>query len=267
MKAAVDEILRYYEEASEAGRLFAGSGLLERARTEEILERRLPKPPAVILDIGGGPGVYAGWLAALGYEVHLLDPVPKHLEEARKYPLAGVRQGDARALPCEDNRADAVLLLGPLYHLTSRPDRLQALREAWRVLHPGGLLFASVISRYASLLHSMVDGFVDDDAFWPILQRDLVDGQHRNDTGQLKYFTTAVFHRPEEIHAEASESGFCDIEVLGVEGPGWLAKDFEERWRDARRRERLLELVRRVECDAPLLGCSIHLLAVGRKPL
>lgn len=267
MNAQVDEILRYYEETAEAGRLFAGSGLLERARTEELIERYLPKPPEVILDVGGGPGVYAGWLASLGYEVHLLDPAPKHIEEARRYALAGVRLGDARALPCEDNLAGAVLLSGPLYHLTSRPDRLRALREALRALRPGGLLFGTVISRYASLLHSLVDGFADDEEFRPILRRDIEEGQHRNDTGRLRYFTTAVFHRPEEIREEISESGFCDIEIFGVEGPGWLAKDFEEMWRDARRRERLLELVRRVECDAPLLGCSIHLLGVGRKPL
>jgi len=261
----VREIHSYYTQSDEAARLQSGSGLLEFHRTQEIIHTRLPRPPLTILDVGGGPGAYAAWLTSLGYSVYLLDPVDKHLEQASHLGLAGVRQGDARALPCETESVDAVLLLGPLYHLTHRPDRIQALSEAHRALKPGGLLFAAAISRYASLFHSLVDGFVDDDAFFPILTRDLAEGQHRNDTGNAMYFTTSVFHRPGELHAELHEAGFPQPEVIGIEGPGWLAKDFDERWRDEPRRQRLLTLVRTVESEAPLLGCSLHLMAIGRK--
>ncbi|MBI3679897.1 MAG: class I SAM-dependent methyltransferase [Acidobacteria bacterium] len=261
----MEEIIQYYGQYEEADRLATGSGLLERERTERILLRYLAPPPAKILDVGGGPGVYAGWLASLGYEVYLLDPVEKHLEQARRYPLAGVYKGDAGALPWEDGFADAVLLLGPLYHLPERTDRIHAFGEAHRALRPGGLVAASAISRFASLLHSLVDGFVDDDAFWPVLLRDLAEGQHRNDTGKIQYFTTAVFHLPEELRAEAAEAGFADADVIGVEGPGWLAKDLDERWRDEKRRARLLDLVARVEREPVILGCSMHLLAVARK--
>lgn len=260
------EIHSYYSASDEAARLTSGSGLLELHRTQEIIGSRLAQPPLTILDIGGGPGTYAAWLTSLGYSVYLLDPVDKHLQQASQLGLAGVRQGDARALPCEAESVDAALLFGPLYHLTQRPDRIQALREAHRALKPGGLLFAAAISRYASLFHSLVDGFVDDDTFWPILTRDLAEGQHRNDTGNPQFFTTSVFHRPEELHAEVLEAGFPQPELLGIEGPGWLAKDFDERWRDEQRRRRLLTLVRAVESEAPLLGCSLHLMAIGRKP-
>ncbi|MBL8174669.1 MAG: methyltransferase domain-containing protein [Bryobacterales bacterium] len=259
------EIEAYYGESEEAGRLRSGSGLLEFQRTQELILRRLPAGPVSVLDIGGGPGAYAEWLTSLGHSVYLLDPVEKHVAQASALGLQGVRQGDARALPCEDGAVDVTLLLGPLYHLTERADRLLALREAQRVLKPGGLVFAAAISRYASLFHSLVDGFLDDDAFWPILTRDLEEGQHRNETGIAKYFTTSVFHRPEELRGEVEEGGFSEVEVVGIEGPGWLAKDFDERWRDERRRERLLKVVRAVECEAPLLGCSLHLMAVGRK--
>jgi len=261
----MDEIVSYYEKSEEAERLHGGSGLLERVRTQDILRRYLPAAPARILDVGGGPGEYSGWLTSLGYEVYLLDPVEKHLEQARRLPLAGVQQGDARALPAEAGVADAVLLMGPLYHLTLREDRMKALGEAWRVMRPGGVLCAAVISRYASLLHSLVDGFVDDDLFWPVLERDLQEGQHRNDTSELKYFTTAVFHKPGEIEAELREAGFGEVEVLAVEGPGWLAKDFDEHWQDEAWRERLLSLVARVEREDTLIGCSMHLIAIGRK--
>jgi SAM-dependent methyltransferase len=261
----VEEIQRFYQETNEAGRLLSGSGMLEKARTQEILLRHLPAAPARILDVGGGPGEYAGWLSSLGYEVYLLDAVPKHIEQAGVLPLAGVYLGDARALPCEDGFADAVLMLGPLYHLTERPDRIQALSEARRGLREGGVVCAAAISRWASLLHSLVDGFFDKEEFWPILQRDLAEGQHRNDTGSPLYFTTSVFHRPDELRKELSDAGFSAVTVTGVEGPGWIVKDFDETWFDEARRERILTLVRQVENEAPLLGCSMHLIACGKK--
>ena len=102
---------------------------------------------ATVLDVGGGPGGHACWLAARGYRVHLIDVTPLHVELARQAsarqpgaPLAGAEVGDARALPWPDGAADAVVLFGPLYHLTERADRLKALREAHRVLRPGGEL-------------------------------------------------------------------------------------------------------------------------------
>src|SRR5437870_12160483 len=78
------EVLAFYARGLEDRRLRGEEGLLERYRTQELLLRYLPPPPAVVLDVGGGPGHYALWLAALGYEVHLVDPVPLHLEQARR---------------------------------------------------------------------------------------------------------------------------------------------------------------------------------------
>ena len=111
--------------------------------------RYLPPSPQRVLDVGGAAGAYAYWLAERGHEVHLVDPVAKHLRQAeeaaarRPKILASIREGDARALPFEDASADAVLMLGPLYHLHERADRLKALREAARVLRAGGWLFAA----------------------------------------------------------------------------------------------------------------------------
>ncbi len=262
----MDEIIRYYERAAESDRLLIGSGLLEWERNREIISRHLPAAPARIVDIGGGPGAYAGWLASLGHQVHLLDPVEKHVSAAARLNLAGVVQGDARRLPWPDGFAQAALLLGPLYHLVERPDRVAALEEARRVVGGGGFVFAAAISRWASLLHSLVDGFVDDDAFWPVLERDLAEGVHRNDTGEERYFTTAAFHKPSELRQEMADSGLSDISVLGVEGPAWLAKEFDLRWQDTGRRDRLRKLARLVEEDEEVMGASLHLMAVGRVP-
>ena len=69
------EISSHYASGYEVERLAQGTSRLERARTQELLERYLPPPPAVVLDVGGGPGIYAFWLAQRGYTVHLLDVI------------------------------------------------------------------------------------------------------------------------------------------------------------------------------------------------
>jgi len=128
------EMIDYYNQKKEHQRLLSGAGQLEKIRTERILDRFLPKPPSVILDVGGATGVYAFPLAKKGYTVHLIDPVPIHIEQAEALartqpdcPVASITLGDARKIEKEDNSADVVLFFGPLYHLTKKSDRLKAI--------------------------------------------------------------------------------------------------------------------------------------------
>ena len=268
----MEEITAFYARYQEDARLTRGAGLLESARMRELLSRHLPSPPAVVLDVGGGPGAYSAWLAREGYEVHLIDPVPKHVEQARRasseqpdHPIASVTEGEARSVPHAAESCDAVLLMGPLYHLTESEERHEALIEAHRVLKPGGIVFIEVVNRFASLMDGLVSGFIDDPYFLQILERDLADGQHRNPRGREDYFTNAFFHQPEELEAEIANAGFALTEFVAVQGPGWLAKDLEERWADAERREQILRLVRAVERERSLWGVSQHLAAVATK--
>lgn len=265
------EVVAYYERGSEAPRLLTGTGLLEFVRTQEIMLRNLQEPPAVIYDVGGGPGLYACWLAGKGYEVHLVDVTPLHVEQAKEasslqpaHPLVSASVGDARQLNFDSASADAVLLLGPLYHLTARQDRILALQEARRVLKPGGVLFAAAISRYASALDGLLTEALLDPEFIAIAERDLIDGQHRNPHSDRDYFTTAFFHAPAELASEVAEAGYRDCQIVGVEGPGWLMQDFEARWQDPRRREVLLRVARYLEAEPTLSGLSSHFLAVAR---
>jgi ubiquinone/menaquinone biosynthesis C-methylase UbiE len=264
-------ILGYYAAALERDRLFQGRCQLERVRTQELLARHLPPPPAVVLDVGGGPGVYAGWLATQGYEMHLVDPVPLHVEQAAAdpelgdHPLSSARVDDARRLDQPASSVDAVLLMGPLYHLTDRADRLQALREARRVARPAGWLFAVGISRFTSLLDGLSAGYLHDSTFACIVEQDLRDGQHRNPDNHPGYFTTAFFHHPEELQAEIRDAGWSIVETVGIEGPGWwMPREFAEWWDDETRRERLLAAVRAVEREPTLLGLGPHLMVVAR---
>jgi ubiquinone/menaquinone biosynthesis C-methylase UbiE len=240
MKPPEAVVAHYQHEVEERSRLLSGVGLLERTRTQEIVARNLPPAPARVLDIGGGAGVYAEWLAGLGYEVELLDARPKHVEQARR--ICPAHLGDARSLPFESSSAEAMLFLGPLYHLTKLGDRLAALHEARRVLRRGAPLFAAAISHFASLVDGLMRGLIDDPAFPPILHRDLECGQHRNPAGNPEYFTEAFFHRPSELRAEAEEAGFSNVEVYAVEGPVWVAPDFAARWEDPAKRNQLLDL-------------------------
>ena len=201
-----DDITAYYDRGEKAGRL-GDWGRLELVRTQELLHRYLPAPPARVLDVGGGPGVYSVWLAGLGYDVALLDPVELHVAQARAAGVARAEVGDARALPFADGSADAVLLLGPLYHLTEAEDRVRALEEARRVLVPGGVVAVAAISRFAAAIDGLQKGRLRDPGFQDVLEGSLRDGRHTNPTREPGWFTTAYFHLPDELADEVRAAG------------------------------------------------------------
>lgn len=267
------ELRRFYEEqAQEAERLELGRGVLERVRTQRMLERVLPPPPARVLDVGGGPGVYSAWMARAGHDVKLVDVVPSHVEQARAASATlperpfEVLAGDARRLGEADGSADAVLLLGPLYHLQEREERLVALREAHRVLRDGGVLAAAGISRFAGLIDAMRMRRLDDTVLAKLVAGPIATGRHDARFG----FTTAYLHRPDELRAELGEAGFGDVVVRGIEGPGWLLMSGEpDPHREPPDSELLAAAVRcaeAVEEEPTLIGVSLHLLATGRRP-
>ena len=205
----MQDVVRFYAENPDDERLSAGSGLLEFARSQEILLRYLPAGPCTILDVGGGTGVYTEWLGGLGHEAHLIDLAPSHvaMAKARRKGMASAGVGDARRLPWADASADAVLLLGPLYHLVEREDRVQALREARRVARPGGLvaLVTYAVMEVDPEVERLVERFYWEtlDGHWPPERRLVEEGyrslpfpfepveapplalEHRWDAGQL----------------------------------------------------------------------------------
>jgi len=256
-------LVSYYSQGREAERLRTISRL-EYVRTRELLERFLPPPPAVVLDIGGAAGGYALPLQEAGYQIHLLDPISLHINQAVEAGVVHAEIGDARDLPFEDATADAALMLGPLYHLTQREDRLRCLREAARVLRGGGPVVVAAISRFASTLDGLARGFLLEPEFEHIVENDIDQGVHLNPTERLGWFTTAYFHLPDELAAELRAAGFAVETLVAVEGPGSLIAA-DEWLDDPQRQDVLLRAIRRVEEEPSLLGSSLHLLAVGRR--
>jgi SAM-dependent methyltransferase len=262
-----DDVIAFYTETyDESSRLSAPYNELESLRTREILAPQLPAAPARIIDIGGGTGAYAAWLADRGYEVDLVDVVPDHVERARE--ISGELQrgfsahvGDARSLAAEDGAFDAALLLGPLYHLQARADREAALAEAVRVTRPDGVIAAAAISRCAWPLYALRDGVeLTNDRVSAIGAT--VESGIGDPHGALPH---AYSHRPAELIAEAEQAGMTDIQLFGVEGPGWILfssssqEDQRRLVEDARRVARLLD------GQADVAGASAHLLVVGRR--
>jgi SAM-dependent methyltransferase len=261
------EILEYYGRGDETDRLSAGTGRLEFLRTWDLLTRVLPPAPARIVDVGGATGVYAAPLAEAGYSVRVVDPVPSHVAASGARPGVTATLGDARDLPEETGSADAVLLLGPLYHLPDRADRVRAWCEAARVARPGGVVAGAVISRFASLVDGVAKGFFAEPEFRDIVEHDLADGVHHNPSNRPRWFTDAYFHRPEEAPAEAVDAGLTDVRTAAVEGPIWMTGPrLEEFLADAELTRVMLDMLRRIEHEPSIFGASSHLLVVGRVP-
>lgn len=258
----------YYERDEEDERLGGGVGLLELLRTKELVLRYLPPAPASVVDVGGGTGVHARWLAELGHRVDLVDAVPLHVAKAAGIPGVQAFLGDARKLDAADESYDFVLMCGPLYHLLTVEDRLSAWREAHRVLKPGGHVAAATISRFSSLHDGLYRDLFRHSEFRAMVESTVVDGHHRPPEDRpFDWFTHTYFHRPEESVQEATDAGFPAPQVFAVEGSARALPDdeVEARLADPERREHLLWALRLIETEPSVLGLSSHLLTVARK--
>ncbi|MFE6994767.1 class I SAM-dependent methyltransferase [Microbacterium sp. NPDC057659] len=233
----------------------SAQGPLEFRRTQELIREHVPA--GRVLDIGGGSGAHAVALQRDGYEVELIEPVPRHVESALE---AGVqaRIGDARNLPFEDDSFDAALMLGPLYHLASLEHRLTAIREAARVVRPGGMVLAAGLSRYvafgAASLGREVPSPIPGE--WSAL---IADG---TPVSGLR-FPAGHFHTAEELQGEAEAAGLEVLEVVGVEGPAGLflemARDLDQAVQDA-----AMTIARAASAEPGIRDQSAHLLAIAR---
>ena len=200
-------------------------GFVEYAVTRKMLSKYL-KPKSRILDIGGGPGRYAMWLAKHGHRVVLADLSPELLAIARtKLDEAGVManieeiiEADACDLShWQDNSFDAVLSLGPFYHLPEADDREKALAELRRVLKPQGVAFVALMPRYGFLRRSLAIPDERRHLTQPeFVSRVLEQGVFINDIPGR--FTNGYGVSPEEVPAFFAQRGFTNADFIGSGG-------------------------------------------------
>lgn len=279
MKTIDKTVLAYYEEGREYNRLRTDIGLIEFARTKEILLENLPSPPAVIYDIGGAYGEYSWWLASLGYEVHLFDLSETNIklskELAGEYPgcsLAASEVCDARKVPRADNSADAVLLMGPLYHIIDYCERIRALKECCRLLKPGGVIFSAALTPFSVLLDKLTvyspggGSYLENPDFLAMVERELNDGCHLNPNKEVYAgLGSSHLHTAKALKAELEAGGFSETVVHGVMGGAWLANNIDELWKNEKSRNVLMTTVRLLDTHEEIIGLSGHLLAVSSR--
>ncbi len=197
---------------------------LEYQVTREMIDRVLSEPSRV-LDIGGGPGVYALDLAASGHCVDLVDLSDANIAfaqaraEERDVALHRAEVGDATCLAdYETGTYDLVLCLGPLYHLPESDDRERAVREAVRVLKPGGVGFFAYLSRYAPIYYQLKTERETIASMQATIHSVLETGVHRVSSDDGAFFTDAYFTDPRTIASDMNDVGLEELSVFGAEG-------------------------------------------------
>jgi SAM-dependent methyltransferase len=136
---------------------------VERLVTLRTISEALPPAPQRIADVGGGPGTYAFALADQGHSVDLVDLSPRLIQLAQVEQVQREGSGNTRLLQSlsvgnaldptilQHGIYDAVLLLGPLYHLVEESERVEAVANAVRLAKPNGVLFVAFVSIAAHL--------------------------------------------------------------------------------------------------------------------
>lgn len=160
---AKDYLAQYYGDYDEDGRLVPKHGRVEFITTMKYVEKYL-RPGMRVLEVGAGTGRYSHTLAQKGYQVDAVELIESNIRSFQQNTRPGERvsifQGDARNLSAIAGGAyDMVLVLGPMYHLFTEEDKIQALREAVRAAKPGGVIFAAYCMADPSILdHGFIKG-------------------------------------------------------------------------------------------------------------
>ena len=233
-----------------------------------LVERHLP-PTGQLLELGFGTGAYTFPLAKRGYRITAVDLaeelVVRCTEKADELGLAeriDFRFGDARNLEHVPRGAfDAVLLMGPLYHLVLDADRAAALRSAYRCLAPGGVLFSALISRFGELAANL-----NKNPAWIENQeevRSVLEYGHRPHDAPRGGFR-GYYARPDEIAPMHEAHGFRTLQIAGVE-PAVSAHDEVYNRLAGKQRALWNDVLFEISSEPSIVGSSIHLLYIGRK--
>lgn len=263
-------IEEFYNKASEETRLEKGMGVFEFERIKFLIEKYTSSTPSKIIDIGGGTGKYSEWLAKKGHQVHLAEPVLKHINIAKDRANKlknkfSVHQSDSRKLEFPNNFADLIILHGPLYHLQKKEDRDITIREAKRVLKNNGIILGFAINYTASTLVGLLNGLIYKKSFFEMCKEELTTGIHNPPNDFPWLLAEAYYHKPEEFKNEFTNQGLTYLNTYAIEGMAWLDKDYFVNMLNNKRKKTLLELIKITENDSYLLPFSPHMMIAVKK--
>lgn len=263
-------IEQFYNKASEETRLNKGMGIFEFERIKSLIEKYVPSSSSKIIDIGGGTGKYSEWLAKKGHQVHLVEPVPKHIKlaENRANKLKNkfsVQLGESRKLEFKNNFADLIILHGPLYHLQKKEDRDLTISEAKRVLKNDGIILGFAINYTASTLVGLLNGLIHKNSFFKMCKEELTTGIHNPPDDFPWLLAEAYYHKPEQLKNEFINQELTYLNTYAVEGMAWLDKEYFANMLDSKKQKTLLELIQVTENDSYLLPFSPHMMIAVQK--
>lgn len=255
---------------SEETRLNKGLGVFEFERVKSLIEKYIKIPSSIILDIGGGTGKYSEWLAKKGHQVHLVEPVPKHLKIAsernhRNKIKFTIHSGESQNLIFKNNYADIVILHGPLYHLQNHIDRDKTIKEAIRVLKPNGIILAFAINYTASTMVGLLNGLIHKKTFFKMCKEELTTGIHNPPDDFPWLLSEAFYHNPKKLKEEFLNQDITYLNTHAVEGITWLDKNIFVNLENSERKETLLKLIEITETDPQLLSLSPHIMIATQK--
>ena len=268
MSDDVSDIAAFYnsEPGREHGRLVEHQ--LEYDLTWRYLERYLPAR-GTLLEVGAATGRYTLELARRGYRVTAVDMSTELLDVCRQRVVdAGLGDrvrtvaADARDLsPVIERAFDAVLLMGPLYHLVEESDRIAALEQAFARMRVGAPIFTAFISRFGIMgdLIKVIPEWIEQRAD---VRSHLSRGRRPENAPPGGF--RGYFARVEELAPLHEAVGFETVAVAGVE-PGISADDVSYNRLEGERRRLWLDLLDEISQDSTIIGASRHLLYVGRK--
>lgn len=262
----------FYNKVSEETRLEKGMGVFEFERIKSLIEKYLSTSSSKIIDVGGGTGKYAEWLAKKGHDIHLVEPIAKHLQlaENRVKKLKNeflVHLGESRKLDFPNNYADHIILHGPLYHLQRKEDRQSTIIEARRVLKNGGIILGFAINYTASTLVGLLNGLIHKRSFFEMCKLELTTGIHNPPDDFPWLLTEAYYHKPEQLKEEFLQQDLTYLNTYAVEGMAWLDKDFFANMGNEKKKKTLIELLQVTENDSYILPFSPHMMIAVKKQI
>jgi S-adenosylmethionine-dependent methyltransferase len=264
----ISDIRDYYDTQVEKEETRLERHQLERDITLRYLGDYLPAD-GKILEVGAATGAYTLWLAQQGYSVVAVDLTPSLLQRCReRLMVAGLesqvdfRLADARNLTeVPEKDFEAVLLMGPLYHLVLLADRQRAIQQVYQRLKPGGMVFSSFISRYGlfgDLMNNVPEWIHEQADVRSILARGYDDDKHPKG-GFRGYFSTTS-----EIIPLHEEVGFKTVVLAGSE-PCIASNDESYNRLDGVQRQLWLDVLYEISREPTMVAASRHLLYIGQK--